>query len=149
MNDLGVINRFCYTFAMQTPAPFPDDVDALKVKLAAAEQRAARQDERIAQLEKLLADYKRALFGSKSEKIHPDQIQLQLEELETAIASVQTEADDKSQPKPKAKKKRNTNRGNLPSHLPRIEVVVEPESTTCACGHAYHQIVRMYRSAWM
>ncbi|WP_310622411.1 IS66 family transposase [Flexibacterium corallicola] len=125
---------------MQNPASCPDDIDMLKVKLAAAEQRVTAQDARIVQLEKLLADYKRALFGSRSEKIHPDQIQLQLEELETAIASVQAEADEDSQPKKKDKKKRNTNRGNLPTHLPRIEVMVMPESTTCTCGHAYHQI---------
>ncbi|WP_310622020.1 transposase [Flexibacterium corallicola] len=74
----------------------------LKVKLAAAEQRVTAQDARIEQLEKLLADYKRALFGSRSEKIHPDQVQLQLEELETTIAVEQAEAENDSQLKPKA-----------------------------------------------
>ena len=32
------------------------------------------------------------------------------------------------------KKKPNRNLGNLPKHLPRVEQVIEPESTECPCG---------------
>ena len=35
-----------------------------------------RKEDRIIRLEKLLADFKRALYGAKSEKGHPDQYHL-------------------------------------------------------------------------
>lgn len=63
----------------------------------------ARKDERIERLEKLVADFKRALFGAKSEKVDPDQYQLALEDIETAMAAVHAEDEavdtgkDKSQ----------------------------------------------------
>ena len=81
----------------------PDDIDALKAMVLAAQSRAYRQDgalirkeERIAQLEKLVADYKRALFGVRSEKVCPEQFELALEDIETAQAALhaEDEADD-------------------------------------------------------
>lgn len=42
--------------------------------------------------------------------------------------------------RPTANRARKTNRGSLPKHLPRIEEVIEPENTTCDCGHARHVI---------
>jgi transposase len=33
-----------------------------------------------------------------------------------------------------------SNRGHLPKHLPRVEEIIEPESTTCACGAERHII---------
>jgi transposase len=62
----------------------------LQALLRAAEERASerdarlaerdavieREEERIVRLEKLVADFKRAMFGSKSEKADPDQYQL-------------------------------------------------------------------------
>src|SRR5690606_30396856 len=38
------------------------------------------------------------------------------------------------------RRKRNANRGALPSHLPRVEITIEPETTSCACGAAMHVI---------
>ena len=76
--------------------------------------------------EKLVAAFKQAAFGRKSEKSDPDQFELALEDLETAIAAVHAEeAADvpvaRGAPKPRA-----ANRGALPKHLPRIEEVIEP-----------------------
>lgn len=121
-------------------ADLPDDVDALKAMILAADGREERHVERIAQLEKLLADVKRALFGRKSEKADPDQFELALEDIETAVASIQAaeEADERQvagKPRP-----RKANRGSLPRHLPRIEEVIEPESTLCDRGHERHVI---------
>lgn len=31
-------------------------------------------------------------------------------------------------------KSRNRNRGRLPAHLPRVERIIEPDSTLCPCG---------------
>ena len=65
---------------MTSPDQLPDDIGALKAMIIASEERNARKDVRIERLEKLLGDFKRALFGAKSEKAHPDQYHLALEE---------------------------------------------------------------------
>ena len=71
---------------MELPVDLPDDVEVLKALVLAsqvklAEQKAMLADrdavinskkDRIATLEKQVADFKRALFGAKSEKSDPD-----------------------------------------------------------------------------
>ena len=49
---------------MSKPAELPNDIEALKALLAASEDRNLRKQDRIDQLEKLVADFKRALFGA-------------------------------------------------------------------------------------
>jgi transposase len=132
---------------MIATADLPDDIDALKaIILAQQEQNAihegaiARKEDRIFQLEKLVADYKRAMFGARSEKTCPEQYELALEDIEAAQETIQAEdeADDRQisgKPRP-----RKINRGSLPKHLPRIEEIIAPENTTCACGHERHVI---------
>ncbi len=132
---------------MIATADLPDDIDALKaIILAQQEQNAAqagvidRKETRIVQLEKLVTDFKRALFGARSEKACPEQFELALEDIEAAQEAVhaEDEADDRQtngKPRP-----RNANRGSLPKHLPRIEEFIEPASTRCACGHERHVI---------
>ncbi|WP_234908562.1 IS66 family transposase, partial [Rhizobium rhizogenes] len=125
---------------MLDAADLPDDIAALKAMLIAAQAREVRKDERIERLEKLVAAFKQAAFGRKSEKADPEQFDLALEDLETAIAAVhaEDEADGpsgKQQAKPRA-----ANRGSLPAHLPRIEEIIEPESLICACGGGLHCI---------
>lgn len=93
----------------------------------------------ISRLEKLVAEFKKALFGRRSEKYDQDQFELALEDLESAIASVLAE-EETITPSATPRKKRKINRGNLPKHLPRIEVVLEPEVTTCSCGAECHVI---------
>ena len=122
---------------MELPADLPDDIDALKAIILASEARNARKDLRIERLEKLVADFKRALFGAKSEKADPDQYQLALEDIETAMAAVHAEDEVIDPPKGKPAK-RKINRGSLPKHLPRIEEVIEPETTVCDCGCERH-----------
>ena len=51
----------------------PSDVATLQTLLQDSEERNGRKDDRIERLEKLVADFKRALFGSKSEKVSTDQ----------------------------------------------------------------------------
>ena len=132
---------------MMRVTDLPDDIEALKAMVLAAQSRAAQQDgaiirkeERIVQLEKLVAGYKRALFGVRSERACPEQFELALEDIETAQAAIHAadEADDRlieRQPRP-----RKANRGSLPKHLPRIEQVIEPEDMTCDCGTERHVI---------
>ena len=117
---------------MIDPADLPDDIELLKAIVL-------RQQDQNARLAKLVADFKRALFGVKSEKVDPDQFELALEDIETAMATIH--AEDEAIDPPKAKPApRKTNRGHLPKHLPRVEEVIEPEDTTCTCGAERHII---------
>lgn len=66
-------------------ADLPDDIAVLKAMLIAATEREAetvaqiaRKDERIERLEKLVAAFRQAAFGRKSEKTDPDQFDLAL-----------------------------------------------------------------------
>lgn len=119
---------------MPNTADLLGEIAALKAMLIASEVRNLRKDERIEQLEKLVAAFKQATFGRRSEKTDPDQFERALEDLETAIAVIPAEegAEDRAAKRPA--KPRATNRGALPGHLPRIEEVIEPESLTCGGG---------------
>ena len=125
---------------MLDAAELPDDIAALKAMLIAAEVRDQRKDERIAQLEKLVAAFKQAAFGRRSEKSDPDQFELALEDLEAAIAVVQAEEDAEDRLARRPAKPRSANRGSLPKHLPRIEEIIEPPSLVCGCGGGLHCI---------
>ena len=122
----------------------PDDIAALKAMIGYRDAMINRKEDRIQRLEKLVADFRRALYGHRSEKRPSGQYDLALEDLETAMAVVHAEddADQLAAPisapvKPKA---RDTNRGSLPKHLPRVEEIIEPESTGCTCGGTLHRI---------
>jgi len=117
-----------------------EEIATLKACLAASEERSSRKDERIARLEKLVAAFRQAAFGRRSEKSDPDQFELALEDLETAIAAVYAEEDAEDRAARRPAKPRAANRGTLPKHLPRVEEVIEPESLICACGGGLHCI---------
>lgn len=118
---------------MTTPDKLPNDIAELKAIIRAQQDQNAR-------LEALVASFKKALFGAKSEKIDPGQYELELEDIETAIAQVEAEIDGDERTAPvRSAKPRQTNRGSLPKHLERVEVVIEPERS-CACGTERHVI---------
>ena len=119
--------------AMIDATDLPDDIDVLKAMILAADGREERHVDRIAQLEKLLVDFKRALFGAKSEKVDPGQFELALEDIEIAVESIQAAEDADERLIAGKSRPRKANRGSLPKHLPRIEEVIEPDSTTCTC----------------
>ncbi len=128
-------------------ADLPDDVAALKEMLIAAQSREAskdeqiaRKDERIERLEKLVAAFKQAAFGRKSEKSDPDQFDLALEDLETAMASIHAEDEADAPAGTRTTRPCAINRGSLPKHLHRVEEVIEPENLFCACGGCLHCI---------
>src|SRR6056297_4114841 len=99
---------------MLIASDLPNDIDALKAMLVASEARNLRKDERIERLEKLVAAFKQAAFGRKSEKSEPDQFELALEDLETAIAAVHAEEADDVPAARRANRPRAANRGSLP-----------------------------------
>jgi len=125
---------------MTSPADLPTDVATLQALLIASEELNLRKEDRIIRLEKLLADFKRALYVAKSEKGHPDQYHLALEDIETAMAAVHTEDEEIDPPKTTNTSKPRAGRGVLPKHLPRIAEVIAPDDVTCGCGSERHII---------
>jgi transposase len=111
-----------------------------RTQVALAEHQAAlaESEEARRRLESIVSELRREKFGAKSEKLSPDQYNLPLEDVEIAqgvldAAQERAEAVIKGQRQGKARL-RNCNRGRLPAHLPRVERVIEPESTLCPCG---------------
>jgi transposase len=124
-------------------APLPDDVATLKALLLAERATAAKLAGQNEHLRAIIKELQRALFGRRSERTaHPDQLQLALEDLEQALA--QSEADEEranATLKASRLRQRRGNRGALPKHLPREEIVIEPGDQTCpCCGGAMHRI---------
>lgn len=89
-------------------------------------------------LEHLLRELRRALYGRRSEKLSDDERQLAFEDLEGAVSEAE-ESPVPSLDSPSRKVAAKLppparNLGNLPKSLPRVERVVEPDSTQCPCG---------------
>jgi transposase len=147
------------TLALDT---LPDDAESLKAliaRLAAQcgqlehEQAEWRQEkaalaaevERLeannARLDHIVMVLRRGRFGRSSERLTEEHINLALEDVETGIAAEDAKAEKQSEAaKRQGTKGRRANRGHLPAHLPREEVVIEPGSTVCPCGCALHVI---------
>ncbi len=120
----------------------PDDIERLKAMLLAERGEKARLADQNERLLHMLRQLRRNHFGRKSERLSEDQLNLGLEDLETAIASGEaaTEKADATLKRTRIRERR-VNRGHLPAHLPREEVIVEPPSKTCpCCGGALHSI---------
>jgi transposase len=131
------------------PETLPEDVAALRALVLTAwterdaerteKTRLAEQNDRLRQL---IRQLQRMQFGRHSERLDPDQFSLALEDLEQAVAAAEAE-QEKAEPELRQSraKQRRTSRGALPEHLPRVEVVIEPENRACpGCGGAMHVI---------
>jgi transposase len=107
--------------------------------LAAEVKRLIEQNER---LDHIIAVLRRAHFGRKSERISTEQMALALEDVETGFGAEDAVAEKQNEIlRREGTSNRRANRGHLPAHLPREEVVVEPEEKTCpCCGGALHVI---------
>src|SRR3984893_14192163 len=132
-----------------------EKVSAEKIALADERKVAiAQRDAALHENEKLLlilSQYKRALFGRRSEKMDADQLQFLLSGDEQSIvpgaanenAAADAAGNDTkaSAPDKSARPRPNRNRGMLPVHLPRVDVVIDVESKICpCCGGALHKI---------
>src|SRR5438045_6505392 len=124
---------------MTTADALPGDMPGLR---AAALALIAERDEllrRVERMRQIIRQFQRAQFGRHSERLDPDQLQLALEERDIASAHGQAAAE-KQAPAPRPRSEPGK-RKSLPAHLPRIEVVIEPETTSCrCCGGAMHVI---------
>lgn len=105
----------------------PDDPATLKAMLLAERVRSER-------LVQIIKELQRHRFGRRAETLPEDQMLLALEDVEQAEAGVTAETEDKSPAeRATAARKRRMNRGSLPAHLPRIEVVVDLDDKACPC----------------
>jgi transposase len=113
----------------------PDDAGALKAMLIAERVR----NERLVQI---IKELQRHRFGRRAERLPEDQMLLGLEDVEQVAASGAAESDAVNPAERTTRSaKRRMNRGSLPAHLPRIEMVVDIEDHTCpCCGNALHRI---------
>src|SRR3954471_1686000 len=97
----------------------------------------------IEKLRLLIRQLQRGQFGRRSEKLDPDQLQLGLEDLEQTVAAAEAGQEERAArsgtPRPPRVRRRNL--GALPTHLPRVEVLVDVEDKSCpCCGGALHVI---------
>lgn len=104
---------------MPETAVLLEEIATLKAMLIALEARDLRKDEGIERLEKLVAAFRHAAFGRRSEKSDPDQFELALEDLETATAAIHAEKDAGDRAAKRPAKPRAANRGSLPTHPAR------------------------------
>ena len=113
----------------------PDDPETLKAMLLAERMRNER-------LRQIIKELQRHRFGRRAETLPEDQMLLGLEDVEQAEADRAAETDGSSAADRQARAhKRRINRGALPVHLPRIEIVVDIGDKTCPCCQgALHRI---------
>lgn len=121
------------------PTDLPDDPVTLQAILRAALAEIER-------LQLLIAGLQRNRFGRRSERLDDAALQQGLEDLEQSVseqmaglAVVRPKAPASARVNPDPAKR---NRGALPAHLPRLEVIVDvAEGQTCpCCGGPLHQI---------
>jgi len=118
-----------------TADTLPDDPGTLKAMLLAERARAER-------LEQIIKGLQRHRFGRRAETLPEDQLLLGLEEVEQVEASGEAAADT-ADPSARVRRtaKRRLNRGFLPAHLPRVEMVVDIEDHSCpCCRNVLHRI---------
>ena len=115
----------------------PDDTDTLQQMLREIVPELQGENAKLWQLiERLL----RHRYGPRSEKLDLDQLQLGLEDEEQAAAEA-AEATAAPSPRRQRSEPANRNRGALPSHLPRYEMVVDIDRKSCpCCGSTLHLI---------
>src|ERR1700722_19522213 len=105
----------------------PDDPGTLKAMLLAERTRAER-------LEQIIKEMQRHRFGRRAETLPEDQLLLGFEEVEQTTAGEEADHEARSPAERAARAtKRRTNRGSLPSHLPRIEMMVDVQDRSCPC----------------
>jgi transposase len=122
------------------PTDLPDDPATLQLILRAALAEIER-------LQLLIAGLQRNRFGRRSEQLDDEALQQGVEDLAQSVAEQEAglEAAAAAPPPPgepqRATKPAKRNRGALPGHLPRVEIVVDVDDKACpCCGAGLHRI---------
>ena len=120
-------------------AALPDDPAVLQRMLQEVVPELQAENEKLWQLIQRLLRHR---YGPRSETLDLDQLQLVLEDAEQSAAASDAAKDGTEPP---ARRRRvevvNRNRGALPAHLPRYEVVIDiDDKVSPCCGGALHVI---------
>lgn len=124
----------------------PTDPEALRALLIAERAQHVAELARIEserdRLRAIIVALQRHRFGRRSEQLGPDQLALALEDLEQSVAAAEAQEEQAApQGQSRPVRRRKINRGALPAHLPRIEVVVDVEDRRCpCCAGVLHEI---------
>jgi transposase len=87
-------------------------------------------------LQLIIKQLMRSRYGARSEKLDPDQLQLALEEVAQSLGAAQAVVDPEAAADRRVtgeRKPPQRNRGALPAHLPRVEIVIDIEDQRCPC----------------
>jgi transposase len=124
----------------------PTDPAALRALLIAERAQHAAELARIEserdRLRAIILALQRHRFGRRSEQLDPNQLALGLEDLEQSVAAAEAQEEKiAAQGQSRPVRRRQTNRGALPAHLPRVEMVIDVEDGRCpCCAGALHPI---------
>jgi transposase len=119
--------------------PAIEDLATARALITTLQEQLTRSQHEISALRQQLDVLCQRLFGKKSERVDPRQLQLALEQLanEPGPVSQPIEMDSGETPVRGHARRRPTGRRPLPSHLPRrrVEIDVPDLAKQCACGH--------------
>jgi transposase len=126
----------------------PTNPEALRALLIAERAQHAAEMARVGserdRLRAIIIALQRHRFGRRSERLDPDQLALALEDLEQSLAAAEAQ-EERAAPQEQNRpiRRRKINRGALPAHLPRIEVVVDVDvaDRTCPCCAGELQLI--------
>ena len=125
-------------------APEIADLATAQALITALQEQLATSQQEVVSLRHQLDVLCQRLFGKKSERVDPRQLQLALEQLanEPGPVTEPIEMDSGETPVREHARRRPTGRRPLPAHLPRrrVEIDVPDADKTCACGHARTRI---------
>jgi len=117
--------------------PLPLDVEMLQQQLLAERQQNAERlqarDQEIDRLTAIIKALQRHRFGRRAEPLDPEQLALALEDVEQTVSASEAAVEKSSSGTDKPARRRKINRGRLPEHLPREEVVLDVADKRCAC----------------
>lgn len=116
------------------PASLPRDPDRLIEMVAEFREENRR-------VRSMLETVKRMLFGARSERFTTDAAQLVLDLQDVSATPVEMPPVKPRRERPTARPTPSRNIGCLPKHLPREDVVIEPDIDCCPCCRgALHRI---------
>jgi transposase len=125
-------------------APEIADLATARALITALQEQLATSQQEVVSLRHQLDVLCQRLFGKKSERVDPRQLQLALEQLanEPGPVTEPIEMDSGETPVRGHARRRPTGRRPLPAHLPRRRVAIDvPDADkACACGQARTRI---------
>jgi transposase len=126
------------------PLPEVEDLSTARALIATLHEEVTTLQREKASLQHQLDVLCQRLFGKKSERVDPRQLQLALEQLanEPGPVTEPIEMDSGETPVRGHTRHRGTGRRPLPSHLPRrrVEIDVAEADKQCACGQTKTRI---------